>query len=190
MTSEVNWALLGVVIERPSYGLELANRFQRVYADVLSLSGDSHVYSALDALVSRGMIELERRGADLERQPKPIYRATELGLRSWEDWLVRHVDAAARRDELWVRQLATFSRDPQAALRVLDRFEREHLKRARPDPARPPRVGADARSELIDGLLSEQRRIAFGGMVSWLRYARAKFETLPAGKQPDESARA
>ena len=31
MQSPVNWALLGLVIERPSYAYELAQRFERTY---------------------------------------------------------------------------------------------------------------------------------------------------------------
>ena len=35
MQSPVNWALLGLVIERPSYAYELAKRFERTYGSVL-----------------------------------------------------------------------------------------------------------------------------------------------------------
>jgi DNA-binding PadR family transcriptional regulator len=38
MQSPVNWALLGLVIERPSHAYELAHRFDRTYDGALSLS--------------------------------------------------------------------------------------------------------------------------------------------------------
>jgi len=41
MTSEVNWALLGLIIERPSYAYDLGKRFERTYDGVLSLSSTS-----------------------------------------------------------------------------------------------------------------------------------------------------
>jgi DNA-binding PadR family transcriptional regulator len=189
MTSVVNWTLLGLVIERPSYGLELANRFQRVYADVLPVSGDSHVYSALDALEARELIE-NIPGIGIGRQPKPHYQATLLGVRSYEDWLVEQIDAQRRRQELWVRQLAIFAHDPGAALHLLGRYERQYLKAA--GRTGHPLEGSpiNSRGELIDGLVAEQQRLAVGGILSWLRYAHARFEALARGVARDDVPRA
>lgn len=185
MTSSVNWALLGLVIERPSYGLELYNRFERVYADVLPVSSESHIYSALDALSSRGMVE-PVPGTEIGRQPKLHYQATVFGLRSYEDWLVAQVDAERRRQELWVRQLAIFAHHPDAALHVVGRFESQYLKgAARTKPIRrlPDGAASNPRAELIDDLVAERQRIADGGMLSWLRYTHDRFTAL-AGKSP------
>jgi DNA-binding PadR family transcriptional regulator len=188
MTSPVNWTILGLVIERPSYGLELANRFQRVYADVLPLSGDSHVYSALNMLEAREMIEIVSR-TKVDRQPKPHYRATQLGIKSYEDWLVEQIDVQSHTQELWVRQLAIFAHDPQLALRMLDRYEHRYLKDAGAAGYLPAGSGLDSREELIDGLVAEQRRVAVGGMLSWLRYAHARFEALAESSTSDEPPR-
>src|ERR1700733_5762571 len=57
MHSPVNWALLGLVIERPSYAYELAHRFERTYEGALSLSSVSHVYTALATLRDRGLVQ-------------------------------------------------------------------------------------------------------------------------------------
>jgi DNA-binding PadR family transcriptional regulator len=189
MTSPVNWTILGLVIERPSYGLELANRFQRVYADVLPLSGDSHVYSALNMLQAREMIEIFSR-TKVDRQPKPHYRATQLGRRNYENWLIEQIDAQSRTQELWVRQLAIFAHDPSAALQMLDRYERGYLKEAGGAGYRPAGSGLDSREELIDGLVAEQQRVAVGGMLSWLRYAHARFEAFARSAGGDEPPRA
>jgi DNA-binding PadR family transcriptional regulator len=188
MTSPVNWAILGLLIERPSYGLELANRYQRVYADVLPVSGESHVYSALDALETRAMIETIP-GIGVGRQPKPHYQATLQGVRSYEDWLVEQVDAQSRRQELWVRQLAIFAHDPEAALQILGRYERQYLKGAGRTGRLPDGSAIDSRGELIDGLVAEQQRIAVGGMLSWLRYAHARFEALAGSVARDDPPR-
>jgi DNA-binding PadR family transcriptional regulator len=189
MTSPVNWTILGLVIERPSYGLELANRFQRAYADVLPLSGDSHVYSALNMLEARGMIEIVSR-TKVDRQPKPHYHATPLGIGSYEDWLVEQIDAQSRSQELWVRQLAIFAHDPPLALQMLGRYEHKYLKDAGATGYLPEGSGLDSREELIDGLVAEQRRVAVGGMLSWLRYAYARFEALAGSAAGDEPPRA
>jgi DNA-binding PadR family transcriptional regulator len=185
MTSSVSWALLGLVISRSSYGWELAHRFERTYGDVLPVSSESHVYSALNTLEARGLIEIVP-GTEIGRQPKPHYRATPLGISSYEDWLVEQVDAERRRQELWVRQLAVFAHDPVAALHVIDRFERQYLKRAGQVGGRRDGAASDPRLDLIDGLVAEQHRIAVGGMLSWLRSARDRFEAIakrPGGNE-------
>jgi DNA-binding PadR family transcriptional regulator len=184
MTSPVNWALLGLVISRSSYGWELAHRFERTYGDVLPLSSDSHIYTALNKLEERGLIETVP-GAGLARQPKPHYRATPLGTRGYEEWLVAQIEVERRRQELWVRQLTVFANDPEAALTVIDRFEHEYLKPAGQVGKQQDSGVADARSKLIDGLVGEHQRIAVGGMLSWLRSARESFEA--AARRPPSS---
>lgn len=177
MRSPVNWALLGLVISRPSYGLELARRFERSYGRVLPMSGESHIYSALNRLEDRGLIELVP-GTEIGRQPKPRYQATSLGVDSYENWLVEQIDAQQQQHELWVRQLAVFAHDPQAALRVIDRFERQYLKKAGQIGGPAPQIPTSPRAEVIDVLVAEQHRISIGSMLSWLRTARGRFEAL------------
>ena len=176
MTSAVNWVVLGLLIERPSYGLELYHRYQRRYADVLPVSGESHVYAALDALKIRGLVEVISADASV-RQPKPHYRATSLGVRSFEDWLVKQIPDELRRQELWVRQLAIFDHDPSAALRVLARVESECLAGAGSiGLGQTPWVAASSRDRLIDELISERRRVAVGETLTWLRHVIARFK--------------
>lgn len=185
MTSAINWALLGLVIERPSYGLELFYRYERAYADVLPISGQSHIYSALDALEARGLIETVPALAKGGRQPKPHYSATRVGARSYEDWLVEQVDAQLRQQQFWVRQLAIFAHDPPAALRVLDRFRNRYLAGVG-EIGRPPGGSPTGSRELIERLALEQQRIAVGGMLTWLGAAHAGFENLAGSGVGDE----
>jgi DNA-binding PadR family transcriptional regulator len=175
MRSPIYWALLGLVIERPSYGLELANRFERVYADVLHISGPSHVYPAIDTLKGRGLIEVVP-GTEVGRQPKTQYRATPFGVRSYEERLVAHVDEERRRQELWVRELGVFAGDPAAALGVIGRFERRYLERAGQIGRAPEGSIVGSRAALIDELVAERHRLAAGGMLSWFRFAQEMFE--------------
>jgi DNA-binding PadR family transcriptional regulator len=176
MSSQFNWALLGLVISRPSYGLELARRFERDYGDVLNLSGDSHVYAALDRLLALRLIE-EVPGLGVGRQPKLHYRATEFGVRSYVEWLVEQVDEERRRKELWVRQLAVFANEPTTAIDVIDRFQQKYLKKAG-EVGRSQGGAATSRSDLIDRLVAEEHRISVGGMLSWLGSAHNTFEAL------------
>jgi len=175
MTSVVYWAVLGLVIERPSYGLELYNRYQRLYADLLPISGSSHIYTALDELESRGFIEtIPEVGAG--RQPKPHYRVTPPGTSHFEDWYVEQMDAQRRSLELWARQLAIFAHDPVTAIDLIGRFRREYLDKAGQIGRGSEVSVGGSRGALIDELVAEQQRIAAGGMLSWLRFANARFE--------------
>jgi DNA-binding PadR family transcriptional regulator len=188
MTSVVYWVLLGLVIERPSYGLELYHRLQRMYGDVLSLRSESHVYGALNSLEKRVLIETIP-GPGVTRQPKPHYRATEQGVRSYEDWLVNQVADERRRQELWVRQLGIFAHDRAAALDIVRRFERHHLKAAGEQTGRLPGVPRDSRAELIEDLAAERRRLADGGMLSWLHYAEDRIEARAGRPYVDDPPR-
>ncbi len=175
MSSTVYWAVLGLVIERPSYGLELYNRYQRLYADLLPVSGSSHIYTALDELENRGFIETIPE-VWTGRQPKPHYRVTLLGANSFEDWYVEQTDAQRRSLELWARQLAIFAHDPAVAVGLIGRFRREYLENAGQIGLEPGGSVDGSRGALIDELVAEQQRIAAGGMLSWLRFANARFE--------------
>ena len=117
MRSLVNWALLGLVIDRPSYAYELAQRFERTFGDALSLSSISHVYTALGTLKDRELIE-EIPGTREGRQPKPYYRATERGLGDYQAWLAGQISEDRQRQRIFVLQLSALARHPQAALEI------------------------------------------------------------------------
>jgi DNA-binding PadR family transcriptional regulator len=187
MTSVIYWVVLGLVIERPSYGLELYHRFQRMYGDLLSVNSESHVYGALKSLEKRKLI-VEIPGTGSAAQPKPHYKATQHGADDYKNWLVAQVVVdEPRRQELLVRQLGIFADDPAAALRLVRSLEEQHLKSAAP-ATRLPGVPRDSRAELIEDLVAERRRLADGGMLSWLHYAEDRIEAR-AGRPVDDPPR-
>jgi DNA-binding PadR family transcriptional regulator len=190
MTSPVNWALLGLVIVRPSYGNEFFHRFQRTYADMLPISSPSHIYAALNALERRRLIARIPDPDAVARQPKPHYQATQSGLEGYVEWLVEQVDAERRRQELWVRQLAVFAHNPGIALDVLGRFERQYLKAAGQVGRQPAQTARGARDELIEHLVANQQRIATGAMLKWLGDAHDTFEARAKSAARDDPARA
>lgn len=185
MRSPVNWALLGLVIERPSYGYEFAQRFEQVYEDVLPISGMSHIYTALQALKTRSLIEevlaIEVVEVEVGRQPTPHYRATARGLHAYRERLVAQRREDDRRGQLFARQIAVFHEEPEVALDVLARYEEVCL----PDAAKTLIPSADDSpvqqgSELIARLTGEASRLAEGARLSWLQYARREFRALAA----------
>jgi DNA-binding PadR family transcriptional regulator len=182
MQSQVNWALLGLVIERPSYAYELAQRFERTYEGVLTLSSVSHAYTALAALRDRGLIE-ELPGTRIGRQPKPHYRATQKGLQDYEQWLVSQLGEDRRRQRLFVLALGTFTREPSAALEILGRYENACLAEAGSTPiSRRDDVSAADAPALAARLIAEESRLALGAKLAWLEYARRELSVLAAGR--------
>lgn len=182
MQSAVHWALLGLVIERPSYGYELANRFEHAYEGMLQLSGFSYVYTALDTLQCRGMIE-ELPGTRTGRQPKPRYRATTEGIRSYQERLIVQMREDFRRSRLFARQLAVFAHEPDMALDVIERYGQACLEEAGETPVLAP---ADTDTDTVAGLaarlVSEERRLAMGARLPWIDYARREFKALATGR--------
>jgi DNA-binding PadR family transcriptional regulator len=181
MRSPLNWTVLGLLIERPSYGYELWKRFERLYGDVLD-GTESGIYTALNALNGREFIE-EMDGPrssvrDASRQPKPRYRATRAGLDAYERWVIAQVREHSRRSLQFARQLGAFAEQPGTALEILSRYEQACLddKGARVPTASefPTRVVPG----LADRLASAYGRSVQSATLGWIGYARAEFEAI------------
>jgi DNA-binding PadR family transcriptional regulator len=184
MGSPVSWALLGLVIERPSYGYELARRFERVYGDVQHVSGDAHIYRALDTLEKRLLIEEMsegRRGArGTDRQRKVHYGATAAGEQGYREHLVQQMHDDCRGSQLLIRELGVLRSDPQAVLEILERVEEACVEEAVRASAVP--LSAAAGSDLTGRLAAEESRLSMEAKLPWFRYARREFKALAEGR--------
>jgi DNA-binding PadR family transcriptional regulator len=178
MRSSIAWALLGLVIERPSYGWELVQRFRRAYGDTLALSSSARIYIALDSLIAHSLIEeisveITDAGQDSARmrRPKPHYRASKEGVRAYEEWLLLQIEEHRQRQRLFTRQLAML--EPNAALEVIDRYEQECLAETdEVSPAQTEREGVAKR------LADEDEHLSLEAQLEWIRYARHELTVL------------
>ncbi len=179
MRSPVNWAVLGLVIERSSYGYEILQRFERNYGDVLKLSSASQIYTGLDSLVDRGMIEAtsEPSPGAVSRQPRLHYQATEKGVLRYQEHLIGQAEEDRRRSSLFARELAALA--PVAALAVLDRYEQMCLAQAtRARPRDAEAAVPDPSGTLADRLAAEEERLAMEAKLPWIEYARAELRSI------------
>lgn len=185
MQSAVHWALLGLVIERPSYGYELAHRFEHAYAGMLHLSGISYVYTALDTLQRRGLIE-EIAGTRAGRQPKPRYRATSEGVLAYQERLTEQIQEDMRRARLFARQLAVFAQEPEIGLEIIERYGAVCLQEASGAALPPARDDAalDPVAGLASRLVSEESRLSMEAKLPWVEYARREFKALAESRTP------
>jgi DNA-binding PadR family transcriptional regulator len=188
MRSPVNWTVLGLVIERSSYGWELWNRFERLFGDVLPIGSESNIYAALNVLREKGLIE-EVEGPGASRQPKPHYRATQEGWGAYEAWVIAQARDHSRRSLQFARQLGAFAQQPQTALEILGRYEQACLD---DKGARIPTT-VEFPTRVIPGL-ADRLASAYGrgvkvATLGWIEYARREFAALASKKaRPDESA--
>jgi DNA-binding PadR family transcriptional regulator len=172
MRSPVNWALLGLIIERESYAFELAQRFQVMYEGTLPLSSTSHIYTALGSLQERKLIE-QTPGLRSGRQPKPSYRATGQGIERYADWLVSSVQEDRRRQALFVLGLAALAENTAWVDEILDRCERawrEHETEGVPSNLEGLPDGSGR--ELSDRLVAAENELTTAAKLEWLRKVR------------------
>jgi DNA-binding PadR family transcriptional regulator len=184
MRSLVNWALLGLVIDRPSYAYELARRFEREYHDALSLSSVSHVYTAISTLKGRQLVE-EVAGSRTGRQPKPHYRATAKGVEEYREWLVDQIREDRQRQRLFVLQLGALMRSPHEALEIIKRYEESCLEFASKLPL-ARRDGIESGPALAARLLTEESRLSVGAKLAWAQYAKREFMTMLLDRSQEE----
>lgn len=173
MRSPVNWAVLGLTIERPSYGYEILQRFERNYGELLRLSSPSQIYTALDSLIERKLIEgtSEPPTGAASRQPRLHYRATEDGVRRYQEHLIGQAEEGRRRASLFTRELAALA--PDAALAVLEHYEQICLTQAAsPQPVHVGPSASESSTSLADRLAAEEDRLAIEAKLPWIEYAR------------------
>jgi DNA-binding PadR family transcriptional regulator len=178
MKSPVNWALLGLIIERESYAYELAQRFQSMYRHVLALSSTSHVYTALSVLQDRSLVE-QVPGVRSGRQPKPSYRATAQGIQSYGEWLVGYVHEDRRRQVSFVLGLSALAGNVNWVAEIIDRYEQAWLAHENPtDLFQVDGVPDGPGAELIARILSAENALTVAAKLSWVRHVRQACEDL------------
>jgi DNA-binding PadR family transcriptional regulator len=176
MRSAVSWTLLGIVIEAPSHGYELAVRFERTYGELIEISSRSHIYTALESLAQRAFIEEHPTPGvhtPSRRHPKAGYNATPQGIKAHQQWLAEQLLAERQLQRRFTIQLAALN--TQAALEVLDRYEQETLEEStRPQPA-SVNQGGQQPEQIAERLTAEQQRRTVDARLAWIEYARREF---------------
>jgi DNA-binding PadR family transcriptional regulator len=184
MRSPVNWAVLGLVIERPGHGYALCQRFDCEYEGLLSAT-DSQVYAALGALKSRGLVEEvpgSRTVRSADQQVRTVsYRATHEGMHGFRERLYAQMYEDHRQLLVFLRQLATFAHEPEMGLLIVDRLERGYAEEARAVPiACPDASDLGVVPALAARLVAEEKRLATEAKLPLIRLLRREFEALLA----------
>lgn len=98
------YAILGLVIERPGYGYQLAQRLEERFGS--SAFAPSGVYSALDQLSRDEFVRAAGEmgpGPARRAAPRMIYEATDEGVDHFEAWILGASPTPPVRDELHMK---------------------------------------------------------------------------------------
>jgi DNA-binding PadR family transcriptional regulator len=175
-------AVLGLVIERPGYGYDLARRLQERFGS--SGFAPTGVYSALDQLSSEALVRSagSRAGATNERAaPRTIYEATPEGVDRFEAWMLDCSSLAPVRDELYMKIALSRPHNLSRLIELAQTQEEACLARLG-DLRRPagssrgghPRVWSDVAMLLVRD--AEIRQLQ--ARVEWLQKARVIMDKL------------
>lgn len=163
-------AVLGLVIERPGYGYDLARRLRERFGS--SDFAPTGVYSALDQLSSQALVCSAGRPAGADRT-RVVYEATPQGIEHFERWMLDSSSLAPVRDELYMK-LALSKPHNLSRLIELARAQEEDclarlhaLRSPAPGTVKTPRAWSD-----VAGLLVRDAEIKqLQARVEWLQKA-------------------
>jgi DNA-binding PadR family transcriptional regulator len=189
--SPAAWLVLALVIEQPSHGYEISQRYQRHFGSFLPTSVP-RVYGALERLKDAGLIEpIALKSA----QPPPkqhlmrrSYRATRSGVRAYQRWVAERMRDDPQRPQLLGRITSTGLLGIDAVLDVIDQYQRECMEELQALPTGSAQVesGDSTLEELTESLVIDQQRRELRARNDWAAHAR---QVLEAHKQQTSAQR-
>jgi DNA-binding PadR family transcriptional regulator len=181
------YAVLSLLLERPSYGYEVLLRFRRAFDAGQWAVTPQGLYASLDRLEREGLIEPvdERARGARRRQPRTPYRVTASGADALRRFLATPIGPDPSRAEFLVRLQSAASRDDATLLAMLDVYEHACLEELGRIGATPAAAGAAPQlGTLVERLALEDRRLTLQARLSWIDFARQQIRG--AADPPEE----
>jgi DNA-binding PadR family transcriptional regulator len=183
-------AVLGLIIERPGYGYQLAQRLEdRCGSRAWTRP---NVYGTLDRLLQDGHISVvgAHRPRTVEQDgrtaPRPVYAATQEGREFFSAWMSRASAPKHVRDELDLKLLFSspeFLPDLMDQARAHEQVclrELAALKRALPTDRSGPTSGWRGAAILLE---REREMKMLEARVEWLQHVREAMREIVAGSR-------
>jgi DNA-binding PadR family transcriptional regulator len=172
-SSPVTGALLGLLLERPSYGYELAQRMNERFGPAWSLTTSS-IYPVLDRLESEELIrravkDLPGRARQRERV---MYHATDQAHQAFEEWMSRPVRREPIRAELLAKLAVARPQDAPLLLAALDEYERACLRLL--EAASEAQRSAEPWDTLLIDLINDAADQHLRADLAWVASARRR----------------
>ena len=174
-------AVLGLVIERPGYGYQLAQRLDERFGS--SGFAPSGVYSALDQLSRDDLVRSAgEMGAGPARRaaPRTIYEATEEGVDHFEAWMLDPSPAPPLRDELHMKIALCRPRNLPRLIEMVSGQESVCLGRLQDLKRLTGEASSTSRDwSAMMRMLATEAEVAFwNSRIEWLQNARELLEQL------------
>lgn len=178
------WLVLALLIEQPSHGYEISQRYQRRFGSFVPLSVP-RVYGALDRLREAGMIEplaTRAKSASKQARMRRSFRPTKAGAEAYRRWLVEQMRDDPRRPQLLGRIVSAGLLGIDALLDVIDRYQRDSMQELAALPAASDRLesGRAGLEELTESLIVDQQRRELRARNDWAAHARQVLEAHAA----------
>jgi DNA-binding PadR family transcriptional regulator len=182
-------AVLGLVIERPGYGYQLAQRLEERFG--ASGFAPSGVYSALDQLTRDALVRSAGEmgpGPARRAAPRTIYEATPQGVDHFEGWMLASSPTPPLRDDLHMKIALCQPRNVPRLIDMVYGQELACLGRLRDlnQLAEEDRADASREWSKLMSALARDAEVAFwNARIEWLQGARELLEQLR--EEPDRS---
>lgn len=166
--------VLGLLIQRPSHGYEIAQRLEKNFAFLRPKK--AAVYSTMESLAEAGLIERALGASRGLRGNAKTYRATADGARAYRIYLAEKVHADPQRMEMLGLMTLAGASTIDAALEFVEHYEAECFRDAKAlggsDFREPDASGGTV--ALIGRLLLEEQRQMIEAKLAWCSYAKAE----------------
>jgi DNA-binding PadR family transcriptional regulator len=174
-------AVLGLVIERPGYGYQLAQRLEERFGS--SGFAPSGVYSALDQLTRDDFVRSAgEMGAGPARRaaPRTIYEATGEGVDHFERWMLGSSPTPPLRDELHMKIALCQPRNVRRLIEMVYGQELACIGRLQDLKVLVDEPSVDSREwPRLMRVLARDAEVAFwNARIEWLQGARELLEQL------------
>lgn len=176
------YAILGLVIERPGYGYQLARRLEERFGS--SAFAPSGVYSALDQLSRDELVRTAGEvgpGPARRAAPRMIYEATDEGIDHFEAWMLVSSPAPPLRDELLLKIALCRPRNVQPLIDMVYGQELACMARLRDlkQLSECELAGGEHEwSRLMRTLARDAEIASWKARIEWLQNARELLERL------------
>lgn len=175
--SPVSWLVLALLIEQPSHGYEVSQRYDDRFGSFAALSVP-RVYAALDRLRDSGMIEPAvldtTKPTPKQHLMRRSYRATAAGVKAYRAWVAERLRDDPQRPQLLARIASSGALGLRGVLDVIDRYERACVEELQSLPTDSAELegGECSLEDLTRSLVTDQQRRELSARREWAIHAR------------------
>jgi DNA-binding PadR family transcriptional regulator len=178
----VNHAILGVLLDGPRHGYQVASELEERIAG--GRYNSAQIYQGLRVLAGRGFVLSEHPEPGISRDRRP-FSITEAGRHEFERWLRTPLTLSRpMRDEAVVKVVFLGRRDPARLLAFLERLRRQHVRSLAALSAPNAHEGGD----VWTGFSATVLRIREDAELRWIDHVIEQLAAMVARQRADRTS--